>query len=117
MKLQDYLHLYIGCDCKDNVTGVIRKLHTVYMESVGRQVYELSKDGIVLRFYAEEFKLLLRPLSDMTEEESLQDFPHKPTSTERCAEVTRWLLSKHFDLFGLHDAGLCYYKNENNELY
>jgi hypothetical protein len=68
-EIKDYLHLYLGCECKDNVTGQVRKLHTVYMDLNQRPVYELQNIDVVTTFYSEEFKPILRPLSDMTEEE------------------------------------------------
>lgn len=67
-------------------------------------------------------KIVLRNLSDLTEEEyDEQDKLKLPVSEygeyQFSAEIFRYLLSKHFDLFGLHEAGLCLYRNEKGELY
>jgi hypothetical protein len=72
-------------------------------------------------FYTDDLKLSLRPLSDMTEGEMeecgnmIYDFSNDEVlakwewqyfETGLDAEQFNWLLSKHFDLFGLIDAGL-----------
>jgi hypothetical protein len=62
---------------------------------------------------------ILRPLSDMTEEEhesyetyymsleaQREEDHHSICEVEIAAHTTQWLLSKSFDLFGLIDAGL-----------
>lgn len=76
MDLKDYLHLYFGCPAIVNYDGEDFRSK---IESVDLMYPRLVK------------KLILRPLSDITEIKE-QDF--------------RWLLSKGFDLFGLIHAGL-----------
>lgn len=56
---------------------------------------------------------LLRPLSSMTEEEKIELFALReneaqlfPAIITGLSECFRWLLSHHFDIFGLIDAGL-----------
>lgn len=55
-------------------------------------------------------KLILRPLSDMTEEEMIEvdvDVPNILSEYEKLRPTAfSFLLSKGFDLFGLIDAGL-----------
>ena len=56
-----------------------------------------------------DWKLILRPLSDMTEEEKNEYLligTDSSTRFEHNARRTQYLLSKGFDLFGLIDAGL-----------
>ena len=123
-KLKDYLHLYIGCECIYN-----NKLYVL----TGTNKPYLSTDTtffrIDLRVKGKGFrestsstdmdktKLILRPLSDMTSKESDYILPEalegKPTIIVNAAS-TAWLLSKHFDLFGLIDAGLAIDKSQLN---
>jgi len=107
MKIQDYLHLYLGC------TAMITEGSTV-------SPYNLSSD-ILSSVYAGEFvdvKPILRPLSDMTDEESREICAYTrnaqafvkfdtPIGKEAINPLPfKYLLSKHFDLFGLIEAGL-----------
>jgi hypothetical protein len=120
--IKDYLHFYLGCECIINwenpeyeENGKVCKLDSL-------RIYEMLTE------YPEAIcKPILRPLSDMTEEEEkemiasqddvrLEGYPQILLKTDS-GETFRWMLSKGFDLFGLHDAGLCLYKNANGELY
>jgi hypothetical protein len=75
--IKDYLHLYLGCEC-------------------------INEEGKIGRFSGIDVcKLLLRPLSDMTQEEFRID-----CNLINPVERFRFRLSKGFDLFGLIDAGL-----------
>lgn len=63
--------------------------------------------------HRDDIKIFLRPLSDMTDEEKETEIianpwhtTHRQKQAYREAERTLYLLSKHFDLFGLIDAGL-----------
>lgn len=84
MKLEDYLHLYLGCDVmltepdsapfEVKLTGVINertddeeRLRIQVFESDGPEAYEGR--GIIW-CDDEEVELILRPLSDMTKEEA-----------------------------------------------
>lgn len=150
MKLEDYLHLYIGChlNVEYGYEGTKKiGILTGYDEVYGWQVF---RPDVVLAPYIpvrdELIRPILRPLSDMTEEEysfvaqclnmktnenlikiGLPDrvtyirglMENKNlliTKIEGLFQMFTYLLSKHFDLFGLHEAGLCYYKNEKREL-
>lgn len=120
-QLKDYLHFYLGCDipeedghtCKvigivDNDVHMIHNYHNQY----GTMPIENAKP-------------ILRPLSDMTENEKKE--AHDIYYTDKIEllaimdvahfELCRYLLSKHFDVFGLHEAGLCLYRNEKGGLY
>ncbi|HRP30482.1 MAG TPA: hypothetical protein PKV73_01255 [Agriterribacter sp.] len=113
-------HLYLGCDV--DLNGVVYTLTAV--QSISDLVIVRSKQdsrqGIWM--WVSEIKPILRPLSDMTEEEILyvgmlwekpfpySELPNKiksPHTLELApscigsAEVTQYLLSRHFDLFNL----------------
>lgn len=107
--IKDYLHLYLGCEfyfkgnCYDDGTPVIRVLSACDLDGYHNGA---------------EIQLLLRPLSDMTEEEqaelhktyhwiqiqSTPAYSYLQTLTWT-GESFRYLLSKGFDLFGLIEAG------------
>jgi hypothetical protein len=117
----EYFHLYLGCEVQTSIGGGV-------LISVG--AHERGEDCMVSiqnndeesGFYGEwtdyniehhKIKLILRPLSSLTEEESLQaDKIHfsahysKTPHIRIVAEYTKFLLDKHFDLFGLIEAGL-----------
>lgn len=109
-KLEDYLPFYLGCEVQ--LTKVDEQL-TVCMDSqlFGKKVGDVTLMGLnLLMCYRDkiiDFKLLLRPLSDMTDSE-LTEFNRLRISFEigLSPEGFRYLLSKHFDLFGLIEAGL-----------
>ncbi len=94
-EIKDYLHLYLGCKVVFN-----EKLKAVI-------THKLLADNLVPK---EKLKPILRPLSDMTEDED-QEFEYirykKDLSIyEGTAMQTAYLLSKNFDLFGLIESGL-----------
>lgn len=110
-KIEDYLHLYLGCDCFIPKYDRNEKLIQISHESKLGYFRFSSPD---FDGWA-EFKPLLRQLSDMSEEEEFEwsENGHKeadPMMAE--AEATRYLLSKHFDLFGLIEAGLAMDKTQ-----
>ena len=70
-------------------------------------------------FQVSKVRLLLRPLSDMTEEErcevsTLVPPDESPYWVKNIAEVTKWYLDRGFDLFGLIEAGLAIDKTDRN---
>lgn len=105
MNIKDYIYLYMGC-------------RLVYFNSKGEPttLQELAPDNFL--FYShwlDRSKLALRRLSDMTEKESAEllhvqlaaDYPDSEQGWLMNEAVrVKFLLSKHFDLFGLIDAGL-----------
>jgi hypothetical protein len=146
MEIKDFIHLYLGCTL-DN--GNI--LNAVHVDGSIKTLYR----GHLINYWtpeeAKELKLVLRPLSSMTEEEMKElyrlvfnrpfiggNITHRDigkkeerkvlwSGVERlfiyrdgdvgadsdlhhfhvhAPKVVRWQLSKHFDLFGLIDAGL-----------
>lgn len=114
MEFEDLSHLYIGCKAKDTFNDVI-----LDWDIKNAHMYSESIDQI---------KPILRPLSDMAEDEVKEVDRHgaegwhtiakgEPVSTgnsfemvglavtHRQARETAYLLSKHFDLFGLIASG------------
>jgi hypothetical protein len=123
--IKDYLHLYLGCECmigdlnwkpETNLHGLAPGVDPNYGKPIKSKI-----DAHVLNVFAHKTTLILRPLSDMTDEEMDEVwYSHEPknvlvmdyknNSMSRkvalCSERTRYLLSKGFDLFGLIDSGL-----------
>lgn len=138
--LKDYLHLYLGCEVvyegiingkelkdeqdehKEDVfyepkvevkrgekIGVLKEIFT---DITGKsRKSRIGRKGLQTHYGNGNFKLILRPLSDMTDEEYWEadklQMPIKEFGEYQfSAEQYRYLLSKHFDLFGLIEAGL-----------
>lgn len=122
-ELKDYLPCFIGCEAMYGGYGDPERKVVILGVSL--------KDGVQFQFWDngevdidpsfDWFKLLLRPLSDMTEEEAIEcgnldyDFSGEPDlnkwtwkdfDTLNSSSQFQYLLSKHFDLFGLIEAGL-----------
>lgn len=151
--LEDYLHLYVGCEVqyegivngnelgaelkanKHDVfyipkieekrglkTGVLKKIE--YTVNGKFRMCRIGRKGLQSHYTCEKFKPILRPLSDMTEGElqecgnlvydfsddtsglGLNEHKWEDFTLLLCVEQFHWLLSKHFDLFGLIEAGL-----------
>jgi hypothetical protein len=126
-KIQDYLPFYIGCEVYfiDEQNKV--KYYGDFEGAVITGIFQCpSGAGLMAQLMVDdweepldvlvsEIKPLLRRLSDMTEEE--KDYALKignsyPDSWVGGANRTAWLLSKHFDLFGLIEAGLALDKSK-----
>lgn len=134
-KIEDYLHLYLGCEIMDfSLDKTSPKRFTLDVNNIGYPLKAgMNINGII--------KPLLRPLSDMTEEEAIELAalsewpPHfRDVKTARnkfndiivtwegmveggetfnatgelfyCSEQFQWLLEKGFDLFELILNGL-----------
>lgn len=127
-KIEDYLHLYLGADYQwrdgDGEWRRPQRLNTYNLNDINRY---MNTDDV---------RLILRPLSDMTEEEKVRValweftnyksaeltpnisdndfFTFRNENGMKCsvnihylsAETTRKLLKAGFDLFGLIDSGL-----------
>lgn len=116
-RIEDYLHLYLMCKCK-----FIHSNSVWVLTSVGYSFSEISsEDGEASHIVmSKEVKPILRPLSDMTEEErkefeatqtAIRATPvHQIMVSVWTPESFRWALSKHFDLFGLIESGLAIQK-------
>jgi hypothetical protein len=106
--LKEFLHLYLGCNIDfEDEHGDIRtgKLLRVKYNHECSAVIDCNGK----RYYrnTEELQLHLRPLTAMTEEEEKTVYTIKGENAlnEFEAQSTLFLLSKHFDLFGLIESG------------
>lgn len=122
MKLQDYIQYYVGCQCLNtwfpeghpeyNRGWVLRSYRSIGVNPYGLETefgeYITSTDSI---------KLILRKLSDMTNEEEKELETIKGTRiiyrSEPNIEIRydtpdtfHWMLKKQFDLFELIENGL-----------
>jgi hypothetical protein len=144
-KIQEYLHLY-GIDCPVMTPDGIGSVLAIYSNAVEvclnvikyKQIMKGRKGGVEMhyKYFYPDIKLILRPLSDMTEEEMLSYARITRPEAEKIAfkdggissyynpgdttfykwakhrldvftpEETLWLLSKHFDILGLIESGL-----------
>lgn len=120
MTVKNYLHLYLGCEVQVEEWRLTSRLVDIIEE--GNKVVVFNEDiGRSGPFPLEWIKPILRPLSSMVHEElqecgnMIYDFSndpelndHKWQDFEICLapEQFKWLLSKHFDLFGLIESGL-----------
>lgn len=121
-EIKDYLHLYLGCEVA--VDGVVRKLWSVTPSGIniedGGGTEFIRFPGFILP--------ILRPLSDMTYDElqecgnMIYDFSDDAELNNHewedfkiglAPEQFHWLLSKHFDLFGLIESGLAIDKTKS----
>jgi hypothetical protein len=120
-EIKDYLHLYLGCDAMIAEGKDLYTLTAIQSNStlcVMRNKKD-SRNGDWI--HNKNIKPILRPLSSMTEEEMKEcgnldyDFSDEPElnqwdwrefDTLISANQFHYLLSRHFDLFGLIEAGL-----------
>lgn len=105
MELKDVIHFYLGCKIYDDADEETPKILDI---RDFKWISECIEGG--------RMKPILRPLSDMTEEEDQEaddlyilhadkhseDFERVTIAN---AAVTQYLLSKHFDLFNLIPSG------------
>lgn len=132
LKIEDYLHLIVGQVFYRG--GTPDEVLTGINYIGASQVTLMYADGDEHTFDLENIshKPILWPLSDMTEEEKDKFCKHMGwidsrgrfylssytiANSAEGAKATLYLLKQGFDLFGLHEAGLCLYKNANNEYY
>lgn len=124
-EIKDYLHLYLGCEVDYSGTRCeLFGVHQAYCV-----IGDFGNIGMV-KIPTEDFirlKPILRPLSDMTEDElnecgnldydfsdepELNKWDYKSFDTLISANQFVWLLSKHFDIFNLIPEGLAIDKNK-----
>jgi hypothetical protein len=120
--IKEVLHLYIGQWCVAD--GNRFQLNGVYTSEKGTLAFNGETDPKThspIGWWVEncDFKIELRKLSSMTEEEheayeihymgldrQREEDHHSICPAEIEAELTRYLLSRGFDLFGLIEEGL-----------
>ncbi len=128
-ELKDYLHLYIGCKmeyeykfttkegselrkARLNYVGINGVVYFVDLTAINKNG-EISSTG-TFRLNIRDVKPILRPLSDMTEDEKESigrgawhhDYYPEISDSEFDCEEVRLMLSMYFDLFGLIESGL-----------
>ena len=108
--IKDYLNLYLGCE-------VMHRNEKGLLEAVSKRmnVWDgfISFGDFGSWYGMSEIKPILRPLSDMTDEEkndfelwSFEIMKEDLNQVQRNALKIKWYLYNHFDLFGLIEAGL-----------
>jgi len=116
MKLQDYIHYYIGVEC---LNTWFTPDHECYKEGWKLEGYRTTSQKCYFlenetdNTWTDSIKPILRRLISLTEDERADlhigtcfDFgSYRP-------DQFNYLLKKHFDLFGLIDAGLAIDANQ-----
>ncbi|MEO7044702.1 MAG: hypothetical protein ABI091_05295 [Ferruginibacter sp.] len=117
-ELKDYLHLYLNSSISvfifpdESITdGHLDKYRKDYPNGIYNPLLTFNN---YKQFLNDGYKPILRPLSDMTDDEDCErlnfyyDYDNAKYLDKTIieAEVTKYLLSKHFDIFGLIEAGL-----------
>jgi hypothetical protein len=112
-KIEDYLHLYLGCeimyyDQGFNYPPKAGKLTVIANKGKFGTTYEYWENkGIIFHTQQPAFlKPVFRTLSDMSEEEKNESHKFNVCDQFELAEWFRYLLSRHFDLFNLIPEGL-----------
>lgn len=113
--IKDYLHLYLGCECLLHLElgTMSEKLTGVTENEDGETIcYFLNSNKSFRK--SDTVKLLLRPLSDMTEEEKKEYGKGKSFINVQYLSPAdfMYLLLRHFDVFGLIESGLAIDKEE-----
>jgi hypothetical protein len=118
-KIADYLPHYIGQKVQfiaDEI-GILKGFCESEVEHDKTiAIIDVGSDRFI-EWYAEEVKLILRPLSSMTEEEATElDWNQRIGWESRWDGIGRpqviyprefhWLIKKGFDIFGLIESGL-----------
>jgi hypothetical protein len=124
--IKDYLRFYLGCEVlTDN--GIETLVGVGLLGSDAQRFRTIERFRSSTNDWSKENKIILRPLSDMSEDEALEvaenilslnglnldDWSAKDIVSayveqwdRYTPEETKWLLSKGFDLFGLIESGL-----------
>ena len=127
-KIEDYMHHYLGCEVL--VSNKIETLvHVGLLGNDSQRFHTIQKYQSFTNEWKEDNKLILRTLSSMTQEErDIIDFEYGSGSgnlsdslmneklyqlrIEDTFEITRYLLSSGFDIFGLIEAGVAIDKSK-----
>lgn len=113
------LALYLGCEIEwAGDTG-----YTLAGINTGQSDFNpvgiVDSAGNPIWIHLEDVKPILRPLSDMTLDEAkdldIIDFESNNSHFGRMAAKVRYLLSRHFDLFGWIAAGLAVDKTKTEK--
>ncbi len=117
--IKDYLYLYLGSKIKCQrmgETGESVEMTGISWDGTQNITWVYFEDQEDSYAHLDDVFPILRPLSDITEEEEVYDEEHHPNddiysggkwvSFNHQGTRTLWLLKQGFDLFGLIDAGL-----------
>lgn len=109
-KIEDYLHLYLGCECEVEYWGGEKCRKSITPELM----YNFKSNGHG-NLQIRHIKPFLRPLNNLTQGEirnavnpmvyGLKTLD-SPEVLRQAGEITNYLLSKHFDLFNLIESNL-----------
>lgn len=114
-QLKDYLHFYLQSSIKcqrmgTEVEAIITGISYDDTQKIWWAYFENEEEGYCV---LEDVFPILRPLSDMTEEEykqveQWQIYQGEITASFAlsCAECTAWMLKQNFDVFNLIKDGL-----------
>ncbi len=139
--LKDVIHLYLGCkvqyegilngselsaELKEHKSDVfyipqiahVRGLKIGLLKKIeitidGKKTYRIGRKGLQTHYTCQKFKPILRPLSDMTQDEYFEwqalcswlEYNNQKHYGNYSPKVFHWMLSKAFDLFGLIESG------------
>lgn len=111
-KLKDVLHLYLGCEVLyNNKRWRLWSLSKELAKLVRSKSEYNEQYTRFIEDYTHIIKPILRPLSDMKEDEKEQvmgtseGIKDENSAAMAMAAATRIMLSKHFDLFNLIESG------------
>lgn len=118
-KLSDYLHLYLGCECKTySGFGKLKRIETngFWLVDLSDNKATVGNINDVGKPPKSILKPILRPLSSLTADElnnAIDPMLYGLSSIEgtenicmQAAELTKYLLSLHVDIFELIESGL-----------
>lgn len=108
------LALYLGCECAVYTDGIIKSSYNATLTSVSIYGFvtlrKVNRDNVLSKSF-NEIKLLLRPLSSISEDENIEiqsmaAFDENIRWLKFTGNVAKYLISKQFDLFNLIEQGL-----------
>lgn len=111
-KVEDYIHLYLGCECYDTFRKVTGILTAIFKNSV-------RIDNGYGQWHISTIKPILRRLETMTEEEANELDWRFPVEEDANIVIKNlnpdeflYLLKQGFDLFNLIEEGLAIDKSK-----
>jgi hypothetical protein len=90
--IKDYLHLHLGCEVKA-MDGGTMMYYFCGIDRDGTPIFKTQQGGYVT--YLSNWKLVLRPLSDMTEEEILAICKFVSPNVFGDYRYKKWKVVKH----------------------
>jgi hypothetical protein len=114
-KFEDVAGMYLGCTGMAQFEDYTGEIETVI--GICKDELTTNKDAILIT----SFKPILRPLSSMTEDEAREmGFAGMQIGLLAYPEIEMFMtakqfkesLSKHFDLFNLHENNECIYESD-----